>query len=323
MKNYIDSIFKISHIAIISLLIIFPAKLFSEADSENANIRNDSNFHYIYQKENLKAKFATFLVNVFHLYPEKEFHALIDSTSKQYNKDKDIYINTQENIHTIKPFFSELTYSIPALSKQKKVISKQTAELLPKNKIFNGYLEIGSTGRYYDALKATLALKGDVYFVADHKPNYSFTDMIDRGQLSKAGDFIPLNNYQSKISANIPESSIELVTVYIGFHHCPIDLRDEFIQSIWKVMKPGGFLVVRDHNVNNKDMLKMVSLAHDVFNLGTNETWETNASELRNFYSLDTLNKLMLKNGFTTDGKRLYQSGDPTLNALMLFQKPA
>ena len=104
MKNYIDSIFKISHIAIISLLIIFPAKLFSEADSENANIRNDSNFHYIYQKENLKAKFATFLVNVFHLYPEKEFHALIDSTSKQYNKDKDIYINTQENIHTIKPF---------------------------------------------------------------------------------------------------------------------------------------------------------------------------------------------------------------------------
>lgn len=60
-------------------------------------------------------------------------------------------------------------------------------------------------------------------------------------------------------------------TLYIGFHHCQLELRETFLGSIRDVMKLDGYLylIVRDHNVHNQKMLKMVALAHDVFNMGT------------------------------------------------------
>jgi isopenicillin N synthase-like dioxygenase len=109
--------------------------------------------------------------------------------------------------------------------------------------------------------------------------------------------------------------------VYIGFHHCPVDLRNEFFASIRDVMKPDGYLIVRDHDVRDETMWHMVALAHDVFNLGTEESWAYNERELRRFYSLATLDKMLNKAGFATDGRRLLQDGDPTLNTLMLYRK--
>jgi 2-polyprenyl-3-methyl-5-hydroxy-6-metoxy-1,4-benzoquinol methylase len=76
-------------------------------------------------------------------------------------------------------------------------------------------------------------------------------------------------------------------------NHHPVDLRDEFITGIRDVLRPGGALVVRDHNVHDEKMWRMVALAHDVFNMGTQETWQTNERERRHFYALDTLHGLL------------------------------
>ena len=91
--------------------------------------------------------------------------------------------------------------------------------------------------------------------------------------------------------------------------------------SIREVITPGGYLILRDHNVHNEKMQKMVALAHDVFNMGTAESWDYNERELRHFYSLEELDAMLVKWSFKSDGRRLYQSGDPTLNALMLYRK--
>ncbi len=281
----------------------------------------NSNFRYIYGNTVYKKEFLNFLSNVFHLFPENELHRLISLSVEQHAEDRDIYLNLQKNLNTIKPFLSELTYAVPALIKQKKVMAEQTASLLPVDRRFEGYLEFGSTGRYLDSLEESLGIVGNKFFVSHVAPTYSIEDMIDRGQVVKAGNFINLNNYQPAISQNIARHSIDLVTVYIGFHHCPLELRETFIGSIRDVIKPDGYLIVRDHNVHNQKMLKMVALAHDVFNMGTGETWNYNQVELRNFYSLETLDAMLKKYGFKPDGKRLFQQGDPTLNALMLYKK--
>jgi len=248
-------------------------------------------------------------------------HAAIAEQTKQHSSDEAIYKSLQENLSSIKPMLADFTYALPALAKQKEVISNQTTQLLGTKKDFTGYLEVGSNGRYLDALEDSLNLEGDVYFLSELQSTYSPVDMIDRGQICKSGKDIALNNYKSDLLKHIKPGSIDLATVYIGFHHCPLSLREEFITSIRDSLSSNGVLILRDHNAHNKKMWHMVALAHDVFNMGTKETWGYNKAEMRHFYSLAQLNEMMLKYGFKSDGKKLYQDGDPTMNALMRYVK--
>ncbi len=278
------------------------------------------NFRYIYGDANLRSEFYDFLVNVFHLFPEQAFHELIESVSVLKTSDNAIYQHVQSRLDLISPTFASLRYALPALTKQKDLIAAQTSELLGDKRQFNGYLELGTTGRYLDTLEEQLQIEGDRFFIAEKPATYSPVDMIDRGQMLKAGQDILLNDYQPVMSG-IARQSLELVTLYIGFHHCPIPLRQEFITGIRDVMRDGGYLVVRDHNVVDAKMQHMVGLAHDVFNLGTMESWQYNQAERRHFYSLAQLDSLLQACGFRSDGRKLYQAGDPTHNALMLYRK--
>ena len=296
-------------------------KSFSTDESSTDTLGSESNFHYIYGNDALRQDFYKFLTNVFHLQPEVDLHRLISEVTAKHDNDRDIYNDLHEQIGSIRPFLSELTYGLPALARQKQVIAEQTTQLLPEKPYHEGYLEVGSTGRYLDSLEEVLEITGERYFMGPLPATYSVPDMVDRGQIAKAGEFIDLNNYQSNLGAVIPVNSIDLATVYIGFHHCPIVLREEFITSIRDVLRPGASMILRDHNVHDETMWKMVALAHDVFNMGTTESWEYNDDELRKFYSLEKLDNMLRQYGFRSDEVKLYQDGDPTLNALMLYKK--
>jgi SAM-dependent methyltransferase len=145
--------------------------------------------------------------------------------------------------------------------------------------------------------------------------------MVERGQISIGAEYIPMADYKTQFSTIIKKESLDLITIYIGFHHCPIDLRIPFISSIRDTLRVGGKLILRDHDCNSTDQKTIVALAHDVFNMGTNETWKYNDEELRNFYSLDFICQFIEKLGFQFDKRTLFQEGDPTKNALMLFTK--
>lgn len=279
------------------------------------------NFAYIYRNPQLREEFFAFLVNVFHLYPEQQLHQLIQAAAEVYNSDENVYCQLQNKLTDIKPFLGELTFALPALNKQKITMAAQTLQLLDNSRRYEGYLEIGSTGRYIDALEEDFNIVGERYFLAEKAPSYSLSDMIDRNQIWQAGPYIPLADYRPDIGKHIANNSLDLVTVFIGLHHCPIPLREEFLSSIRDAMKPGAFLVIRDHDARNTKMRAVVGLAHDVFNMGTNESWAYNAAELRHFYSLNFLDKWLSNAGFLGDGRRLYQSGDPTHNALMVYRK--
>lgn len=281
----------------------------------------EGNFHYIYSRPALKQEFLNFMINVFHLFPERELHDLITMLSNQYSDDREIYVRIQSGLSMIKPFLGDLRYSVPALNHQKKTMQQQTIQLVDTSKKYQGYLEIGSTGRYLDTLEEKISIQGDVFFVHTTDASYGLADMIDRGQISKAGKFINMGDYATTFASIIPKNSLDLITVYIGFHHCPIDKRQEYISAVRDVLKPGGRLILRDHNAHNEDMRRMAALAHDVFNAGTEQSWDYNQHELRNFYSLDFITNYVSSLGFKHDGKILYQDGDPTLNALTAFTK--
>lgn len=280
---------------------------------------NTSEFKTVFSDKVWSNKFYSFLEVIFHLYPEQKFHNLIDETTKEEKTDENIYKQIQTNLPKIKPFLSELTLALPALKKQKKEMSNQVLQLLGDKKNINGYLEIGSTGRYISELRKHISLTGQVYITNDIVPSNSIADIMERGQISKIGKFFSINNYQP--ISEIQTESIDLITCHIGLHHCPHELLEGYIKSIHSILRKGGQFIMRDHDVKTPEMATFVSLVHTVFNLGLNATWEADHSEFKSFKSIDEWSKILISYGFKDSGARILQDNDPSDNTLVSFTK--
>jgi SAM-dependent methyltransferase len=282
-------------------------------------MNNISEFKTVFSDKVWSDKFYRFLQVIFHLYPEDKFHYLINETTKTGGTDEEIYKKIQSDLPKIKPFLSELTLALPALKKQKKEMSNQVLQLLGDRKNIKGYLEIGSTGRYISELRKHISLSGQIYITNDIEPSNSIADIMERGQISKIGNFISLKNYQP--ITEIETESIDLITCHIGLHHCPHELLDGYIKSIHRILRKGGQFIMRDHDVKTNEMATFVSLVHTVFNLGLNVSWETDHAEFKSFKSIDEWCEILTTYGFQDSGKRILQDNDPSDNTLVSFTK--
>lgn len=264
--------------------------------------------------------FYRFLQNVFHLYPEDRFHWLIHEACQRHGTDQDIYQAVQGGLPAIKPALSLLTLALPALKKQKREMATQTLQLLGERKAFDGYVEIGSTGRYISELRKHLSVTGPIYITNDIAPTNSPGDIMERGQLKPIGTFFPLD-YEPLDNKGIAPASVDLVTCYIGLHHCTPERLDGFARSVWRILRPGGVFVVRDHDCRTPEMCRFVSLVHTVFNAGLGVSWDDSAKEFKRFDSADAWSQYLQARGFRAHGPRLLQQNDPSDNTLMAFVK--
>lgn len=281
----------------------------------------NSEFKAVFSDAKWSVDFHRFLEVIFHLYPEDKFHKLIAEETIKHDKDETIYKAVQSGLKGIKPFLSELTYALPALKKQKKEMSNQVLKLLGNKKQINGYLEIGSTGRYISELKKHINLSGNIFITNDIAPNNSVADIFERGQISKLGIFFPLNDYVPIPKEIIPDESVDLVTCHIGLHHCTPEALPDYIKSIHRILRKGGLFIMRDHDVKTPEMATFVSLVHSVFNLGLNVSWETDSKEYKSFKSIDEWSRIVCSYGFSDAGERILQDRDPSDNTLIKFTK--
>lgn len=279
-----------------------------------------SEFKAVFSDVKWSDDFYRFLQVIFHLYPEDKFHHLLAATTKEKETDEEIYKRVQQQLPAIKPFLSEFTFALPALKKQKKEMARQVLQLLGDRKKINGYLEIGSTGRYISELRHHVAVTGSIFLTNDIAPSNAPGDIFERGQLRKLGTFLPLDYAPIKAS-DIPDESLDLVTCHIGLHHCPTALLDGFIQSIHRVLRKGGLFIIRDHDVKLPAMATFVSLVHTVFNLGLKVSWETDSSEFKSFKSIEEWSRIISSQGFKDLGARILQDKDPSANTLVSFIK--
>lgn len=282
--------------------------------------RPDSEFQAVFGDVRWHDDFYRFLQNIYRLYPEDRFHTLIKQSCARFSNDEAIYREVQRQLPRIKPFHADLTYALPSLFKQKEEMARQTLQLLEGTKQIAGYMEIGSTGRYVSELRKHLAIREPVVLVNDVAPGWSPVDIVERGGLRKIGRFVPLADY-APVPAELPAGAFQLVTCYVGLHHCPLEKLDPFVQSIVRLLPPGGVFILRDHDVTSDAMNTFVSLAHTVFNAGLGVPWVTNQAELRFFRPVDDWIAYLARFGLRHTGARLLQAHDPSDNVLMAFRK--
>jgi hypothetical protein len=279
------------------------------------------NFAAIYGDPALRERFLSFLTNVFHLYPEDRMHALISSAVSALKDDRMVYERIERELPEIAPALGAFRYALPALRKQQSVMAEQTVQLLEGKKRFEGYLEIGSDGRYLSALEDKLEIERPIFTSSPKAPGYGPDEILDRGQLGLVGTHVPMNGYAPFSAKQLPSKSLSLVTIYVGLHHVPLALREPYVASIRDAMAKDSTLILRDHDVTSPQLRHLVALAHDVFNVGTEQPWSVNSQELRNFYPLDFIVGFLEQHGFKAKPARLLQDGDPTLNTLLAFAK--
>ncbi len=282
----------------------------------------NAEFHAVYGDVRWADSFYRFLQNIYHLYPEDRFHTLIKQACAAHADDEAIYRYLQQKLPSIKPFLADFRYALPALGKQKREMLRQTLELLGERRDFDGYAEIGTTGRYMGPLRKALRLRGPLLLINDVAPTNAPPDIVERGQLGMLGTYVPLNDY-APIDANlVADASLDLVSCYIGLHHIAPEALEPFMKSIVRVLRSGGVFILRDHDVTTPAMNAFVSLAHTVFNAGLGVPWQTNQSELRYFVSAAEWVRRLEACGLRDTGRRLLQSHDPSDNTLMAFVKP-
>jgi FAD/FMN-containing dehydrogenase len=319
MKRRLDPDFRLRNVLWDKYYAPTLARQAEWADQGNAS---SCEFSRVFSDVHWHDRFYKFLQNVYRIYPEDRFHALIKNTALALNDDEAIYRRIQRELPAIKPPLADLTMALPALFKQKREMATQTLQILGTKKRINGYAEIGSTGRYISELRKHVQISGPVYLVNDVVPGNSPVDIAERGGLAKIGSFVAMENY-APISSTVADASLDLVTCYIGLHHAPLDRLEAFVRSIIRVLRPGGIFVLRDHDVASPAMNDFVSLVHTVFNAGLNETWETNTRELRHFRSVADWVDYLRAQGLRDMGMRLFQANDPSDNVLMGFVKAA
>lgn len=277
-----------------------------------------SEFRAVFADTKYRDGFYRFLQVVFHLYPEDRFHWLIDQSCRRFSTDKEIYEHVQAELPKIKPMLAMVTLALPALKKQKKEMARQTLQLLGDRKSFDGYVEIGSVGRYISELRKHLTVSGPIWITNDIAPTNGPGDIMERGQLKQIGTFLMLD-YQPLDAKGIAPQSIDLVTCYIGLHHAPKELLDGFVRSIHKILRPGGMFIIRDHDCKTPEMCTFVSLVHTVFNCGLDVKWPDNQKEFKAFDSVQAWSDYVTARGFRDVGVRLLQANDPSDNTLMAF----
>ncbi|KTT40869.1 FAD-binding oxidoreductase [Pseudomonas oryzihabitans] len=276
----------------------------------------DDLFPAVYADTEQADRFYAFLQNVFNVVPHDRLHALIKSCVARHHEDEAIYRAIQTSLPSITPKLSLLSHALPSLATQKKQMGLQTAQLIDRRDLMD-YVEIGSTGRYVNTLRKHLRLRGDVTLAHEEAPGMSPVDIAERGQL-RPFRHVPLIDFEP---LTLPDASADLISCYVGLHHMPEERLQPFLISVARVLRPGGYFVVRDHDVTTATMSRFVALAHTVFNAGLGVSWESNKNEPRYFNSVAYWISNIEACGLQHTGALLLQEGDPSQNTLMAFVK--
>jgi len=292
------------------------------AEPRAAPRRSDSEFQRVMDDTRWHDRLYLFLQNVYRLYPEDRFHTLIKEACEQHTDDEGVYRELLERLPGIAPFLQPLRFALPSLAKQKREMTRQTLELLGDRRRIDGCLEIGTAGRYVSALRRHVELRGDLLVMNDVAPGFSPVDIAERGGPRRLGRFLPLDDYAPIRPEAVPDRSLDMVSCFIGLHHASPDALGPFVDSLSRVLRPGGLLLLRDHDVTSPEMRDFVSLVHTVFNAGLRAPWSANAAEPRFFAPVAVWSDRLAAAGLRDSGRRLRQPGDPTDNLLMSFTKP-
>lgn len=278
-------------------------------------------FVQLFDDTGLSDDFYRFLQRSFAPLPEDRLHLLIDETCRQHRGEEGLYRHVQHQLRTAKSLGAHRLGAEPASREPAAELADQVLQLLGDRTRIDGYAEIGSAGRYLSGLSGSIAIAGSVFAVDDAAPRQPALERVRSRLRGQARVHVPLAGYAALGEAAIASDSLDLVACLDGLHHVPPARLAPFLQSVRRVLRVGGMLIVRDHDVADERTRLLVSLAHTVSNAVRGQPWEIHAQQPRYFTHADEWAARLATVGLKDSGHRLALPDDPTGNVLMAFVK--
>ena len=188
-----------------------------------------------------------------------------------------------------------------------------------------GLVCVGDVGKLVLELQSVCGITGKAYVVNDENPDAGttpgFAAVLTRRSVSPVGEYHAFSYRKPALPAAIPDGSVGLVTMNQGLHHLPQAELMSFLADVFRVLRPGGLLIVREHDAT-EELKIMCDAAHWVFNAVTGVSPSEEANELRCFRSILEWRRVLQGAGFVDSLLYDVEPGDPTQDEMMCFYKP-
>lgn len=124
-------------------------------------------------------------------------------------------------------------------------------------------LELGTPG-YYSHGFASKFPQMSPFVVYENPASWlSWISLLVSRTFCKSTPWPASNNLQECVPH---DAQFDLVLAMQGFHHLPLVQREPFLIFLAGIVRPGGFLLVREHDVTSRKSARVVSACHSLFN---------------------------------------------------------
>jgi SAM-dependent methyltransferase len=291
----------------------------------NVQIHRENSYQKIFADETLKMKFYEFLHTVFNLLPPKlVFGLYAKATWNPLNKtDLDVYKEVQEKLKKLSFLYTfvKIYKSLKQLITQKIELTREYHSILSmigRIGLIDNYVCIGDSGKLIPKFKRVLKVKGNIYILHDKQRTLDF---VEKGTIFDKSKFVEFDLENIKESYEIPENSIDLITINQGLHHIPLKELPKFLQFVWKILRKDGIFIVREHDATS-ELIPLVDVAHSTFNAITGVSIEEEQKEIRAFRTIDDWKQILTSFGFEDLHVMELQDDDPTEDYMICFKKP-
>ena len=181
-----------------------------------------------------------------------EIHNIFEGAHNNTLSRQDIFNRLNGAITPLKRLPPRTTRSNERISTIVEMLQSQS--FTPKN-----VLDIGAgNGQITSALRAHYNLPYDNVFAIDEK----LPPVVDVKPITYINGSIPL-----------ADNSIDVIIMFAVLHHIPPDVRINIMKEAARVLAPGGYVIIREHNDNHDpDFYVFLDLLHLFWYVTENET---------------------------------------------------
>ena len=222
--------------------------------------------------------------------------------------------------------FLYLLNSIRLLATQRAEFTREVVSIvsrLGRLGELHDFLNIGDAGKMCKSLRKALSMHGATVVAHDSDPGpEDVAGVLERGSLDAVGQFERID-YEHPISfSGLKDASFDLVSMMQGLHHLPPLALEAFLDSVLRVLRPGGLFLIREHDMRSDDLRPILDCAHMVFNAATGVGCRSERGEIRAFRSVEEWRSILRCRGFEDSGLVEMQPHDCTVDVMMCFRKP-
>lgn len=188
-----------------------------------------------------------------------QYEQLYRSIDNIFNQALNSQIDRQQLYQELYNVLSRLKKHPVESGRPESRVNIITHFLEPLNFIPETILDVGAgTGDIIKSLRVTYNLSKDKVFAIDQK-------------LPVINDVTTLTYVNNKIPLN--DNSIDLIILFAVLHHIIPDDRLSFLDEITRVLKPGGYLIIREHDDDKTQaFFVFMDLIHIFWYIAYNET---------------------------------------------------